>query len=895
MPPGPRVSGWRSMASAVARRLGRGRTTERRTTAGARTAELVTTARRASDERRWPEAVAAWRVALEAGAVDRATGLTHLGQAYRRGQELDTAEEVLAGAAEEFPDHVGVATEHANVAVSARDWGRAAARWGRVIDLAGDDADARAFAQLARAQAQLDDVDAAAATLARARTRHPDDTTLAVEHARLATAAHDWPEAIQRWQGVLTTTAPNPPAEVFGQLAKAHQQLGEPRTAAAVLDRGLSLHPEDVDLVARHARLANVDRDWPEVVRRWEGLLDLAADAAPGIAYTQLARAHQAQGDIDAAERVLELGRSRLPEDVEVATRWAKLAAAVRDWERAEQRYAIAVGLPEPAPPEVHRDRARAAAELEAWDRAEEALTAGLDQHPDDPTLLVERAFLAVQRGDWAQVETRWSDALARADVPAELYVAMARRCAAAFEHDRADAVVEAGLVRHPDDRALQRQLVRNAISYQRREHAPADWDWTASLARARRVVASYGSTDSEPEDHLHLATELADTTALPEAIAVLREGLATHPGARTLRHEIGVLSAALGRWDDAAEALRPLTASTDVPATTRSALVRAEFRRGEHRAAVALVGDPAGVDGETAWQHGELAWLATASGDHEAAADHWRAVRELTPGSSDVHRHLAVSLRNAGDDAAAADTVAAARAAGVTLETNPGVVAIIGGGPSLRGVDLTPLHGVAHVVAVNATATVLPWSDVAVTHDASHLVERFRGYDGPVVAGLPLAALHDRGTLTGFRFRRRLVTDRLSELDDVVHSGGHTSAHTALNYAYLLRPTRIVLFGVDLTEFWGPNDYWHGAMDDFNRLRYADLEARATFDRWSRYRARKLEDAPAVFASTVPQLTSAGIEVLNASPVSSVTCYPKLTPEDGVKACLAGDLGPAT
>lgn len=851
--------------------------------------ELVEAAKRASADQRWDDAVRAWEAVLAAGEGPAAPALTRLGNAQRRSGDHAAAEATLTRAAARFPDHVGIAAELAQVAVTVRDWPLAVERWRRVAALRGDAADdPRVAARLARAEVRAGEPEAAARTLARAVERHPDDLELATEHAQLATVARDWVEAARRWQAVLDRFGADAPADTYEQLAKACQHLEDLNRADEVLELGLTRFPDDLALVERRARLANLDRDWPEVVQRWRTVIELGGGEAPPRAYIQLARAHQAQGDIDAAEEAIALGRQHHPDDLDVATRWARLAAATRDWERALERYAVAAELPG-APPHVHRDRARAAAELEDAAGADRALQRGLEEHPGDPTLLVERAFLAIDRGAWDAVDASWAEATRGGDVPPELYVGMARRCAAAFDHERADAAVEAGLARYPADRGLQRQLVRNAISAQRREHAPEDWDWTEARARARRVLDAYRDGDSEPEDHLRLATELADATAIAEAVTVLEDGLEVHAGDTEIRRELGVLTAALGRWPEAADHFGALAATPAAGRADRSALVRAHLGRGDHDAAsAALESWPA--DDEP-WRRGELARVAQARGDVGAAIDAWRAVRELCPTSVDAHRRLAVALRRAGDEAAAAEVIADAQAAGLHLESNPGVVAIIGGGPSLKGVDLTPLRGVAHTVAVNATATVLPWSDVAVTHDPSHLTERFRGYDGPVVAGLPLAALRDRGSLPGFEFRRRLVTDRLSELEDVVHSGGHTSAHTALNYAHLLRPTRIVLFGIDLTSFWGPNDYWHGAMDDFNRRRYADLEGRATFGRWTEYRARKLENAPAVFASTVPQLDAAGIEVLNASPVSSLTSFPKVTPEEGLAACLADAL----
>jgi tetratricopeptide (TPR) repeat protein len=886
LPPEP--SRWRRLLARVVRRL-RG---TRRSSSGASqpAGALVAAARRAGDEGRWDEAVAAWERVLEAGEGPRPTALTRLGNAHRRRGDLDAAERVLREGADAHPDHVGIATELAQVAVSRRDWEVAVTRWERVLDLADRGPDARTLARLARAQVQCGELPEASATLARAAELHPDDADVAFEHARLAVVADDWDAAVTRWGRVQELTGPTPPAEVFAQLARAHHQRGDEDTATAVLEAGRALHPRDLDLLERAGDLATDRRDWSVAVRSYEELLERSGERTPARIYPELARAHRAQGHLEAAERVLALGREHHPRDPDIVAAWARVATAARDHERALERYAVAVALPGGATARVHRDRARAAAAAEAWRLADEALERGLAEHPNSTLLLVERAYMAIRRGDWEEVDRRWDEVTTgrAGPAPAYLYAGMGRRCAAAFEHGRADRATIQGIDAHPTDRGVHRQHVRNAISRQRRERPPQDWDWSDALARAEAALRAFGD-HATPTDHLDLAIDLADASALDEARTILRLGVARFPGVAALPAELALLAGARGDWAETVEHLEPLARRPDVLPATRSALARAHLGRGDHaRAAACLASSDLDDDPATL---ADRALVAATSGDHGAAIDAWRRATMVAPRSLRLRRRLVVALRRAGDEDGAREAARTARDDGLPLEANPGVVAIIGGGPSLRGVDLTRLRGVVHAVAVNATATVLPWCDVAVTHDASHLVERFRGFEHLVVAGLPVDELAARGRLRGFDLRRRLITDRLSERDDILHSGGHTSAHTALSYAHLQRPLLVTMFGIDLTHFWGPDDYWHGAMDEQNRRRFAERENRANFDRWTQFRARKLEDAPAVFASTVPQLEAAGTEVLNASPVSSVTCFPRLTPEEGIERCLAGAL----
>lgn len=86
-----------------------------------------------------------------------------------------------------------------------------------------------------------------------------------------------------------------------------------------------------------------------------------------------------------------------------------------------------------------------------------------------------------------------------------------------------------------------------------------------------------------------------------------------------------------------------------------------------------------------------------------------------------------------------------------------------------------------------------------------------------------------------------------LSEHPDCVHTGN--SAYGALNIAYHWRPKKIILYGID-----------------------ASIEERVT----GGY-PNVLEHLPLLFASALPQLKKAGIQVYNASPISKVTCFLRL------------------
>lgn len=772
-------------------------------------------------------------------------------------------------------DRKAAAAEHSK----SERWPQAAAAWQDVLDTTTGVPDARTYVQLARAQRQVGQLAEATATVRTGQQHHPDDHTLMTEQAQLAVADEDWGVAAELWQTLIREADDGADPRNYTRLIRARRRDGDLVGATVAATEGRDRFPDHTGIACEHAQLASSARDWPEAVARWRRIVESTGDRAPARAFLQLGKALAHQGQLGEAAEVVDRGAELHPHDTELRERQAKLAVTERDWDRAAERWRAVIDAdPDAAGPVRYRTLARVLTEGGHHDEADEALRRGLDVHPDDPRLLAELAYLAAGRTDWDEAQRRWATATAKADLTPQQWCGFAQRCAGGFQHDLADEIVADGLRALPGELDLLLQHVRNAITRQRRERAPDEWDWSEAHARGRELLATHAALAAE--DVERLVTLLADASAIEEAIAMLDVVLQREedPALQTERTE---LEMALCRWDDVGSS-RPIGALEDHGDADRRSIVlsRAHQARGDLDAALEAVERLRTTDPRR-WSH-EVARARTAVGDHAGAVEAWLRAREANPQSTGLARHTAVAHRRVGDDDAARGV---AEEAG--LERNPGVVAIIGGGPSLKGVDLEPLRGVAHCVAVNATATMLPWCDVAVTHDPSHLIERFLGFPGLVVAGLPAAEKARRGRVPGFEFRRRFVTDRLSELDDVVHSGGHTSAHTALNYAYLLRPTRIVLFGVDLTDFWGPDDYWHGSMDAYNRRRFQALTARPIYEEWHEYRSRKLRNAPAVFASTVEQLEHANIEVWNASPASSVTCFPRIEPTEGVQRCI--------
>lgn len=92
----------------------------------------------------------------------------------------------------------------------------------------------------------------------------------------------------------------------------------------------------------------------------------------------------------------------------------------------------------------------------------------------------------------------------------------------------------------------------------------------------------------------------------------------------------------------------------------------------------------------------------------------------------------------------------------------------------------------------------------------------------------------------------------------------GRNSGYQALNIAVLAGAKKIVLLGYDM-RFDGGKQHWFGE----HPIRNTEAE-------FATYAKR--------FRSTLPQLKTLGVEVLNCSPISLIDAFPKVT----IEAALA-------
>jgi hypothetical protein len=193
--------------------------------------------------------------------------------------------------------------------------------------------------------------------------------------------------------------------------------------------------------------------------------------------------------------------------------------------------------------------------------------------------------------------------------------------------------------------------------------------------------------------------------------------------------------------------------------------------------------------------------------------------------------------------------------------------ICILASGPSLTAEDVARVQGRMPTIVVNTTYQRAPWADVLYASD----FKWWRWHKGaPDFAGLKytlsVAAAEKWAGLTALDNTGDLGLER----QPTGLRTGKNSGYQAINLAVHFGARRIVLLGFDL-QMTGGRKYWHGDHPIEVLDKKADMKKCQS--RLQGFRVR--------FESIVEPLKAAGVEVINASRQTALTCFRRVSLEE--------------
>lgn len=178
--------------------------------------------------------------------------------------------------------------------------------------------------------------------------------------------------------------------------------------------------------------------------------------------------------------------------------------------------------------------------------------------------------------------------------------------------------------------------------------------------------------------------------------------------------------------------------------------------------------------------------------------------------------------------------------------------VVCIASGPSLTPEDVAVVRGRARVVVVNNSYQLAPWADVLYAADARW----WKWHKGaPDFQGLKYSVTKDSARWPGVIVIGRGASTGLS-LDTTKVCLGGNGGYQALNLAVLLGASRVVLLGYDMAVAKDGRQHWHPDHPNTMRSPYQNFRA--------------------AYPTLVEPLKAAGVEVINCSRQTALTCFPR-------------------
>lgn len=206
-----------------------------------------------------------------------------------------------------------------------------------------------------------------------------------------------------------------------------------------------------------------------------------------------------------------------------------------------------------------------------------------------------------------------------------------------------------------------------------------------------------------------------------------------------------------------------------------------------------------------------------------------------------------------------------------VTYATVPricpgGTVACLASGPSLTPQDVDAVRSVDAVIAINTTYQMAPWATALYAADHGWW-QKHRG--APDFPGLKYS-LSPAAATWGVRILRNTGPNGLERNPDGLRMGLN-SGYQALGLAVHFGASRILLLGYDMQLGPKGESHWHGHHLNANRQPI-------------RLERRTLQRYADAFKSIVQPLRDAGVEVLNCTRRTALTCFQRVPLEDALR-----------
>lgn len=172
---------------------------------------LIESAEIQMNQMNWAVASREWQYIITVtGKQSPAKVYQRLARTFLHLQKLHAAELTINKGISLYPEEFSLRLEAAKIAYSLNDWSNVIERWQYIKGTLKKASPIDAWLHIARAQRLSGKAGEAEATIQEAFDTFSDNLWFRIEHAEIANANEDWPEALKRWEAILVDFKSHP-------------------------------------------------------------------------------------------------------------------------------------------------------------------------------------------------------------------------------------------------------------------------------------------------------------------------------------------------------------------------------------------------------------------------------------------------------------------------------------------------------------------------------------------------------------------------------------------------------------------------------------------------------------------------------------------------------------
>jgi tetratricopeptide (TPR) repeat protein len=476
--------------------------------------------------------------------------------------------------------------------------------------------------------------------------------------------------------------------------------------------------PGDLGLATEYAREAQRRRDFAEAVRRWQAVRD-EFPGDPG-GYAGLAATLRESGQLDLAESVCTAALERFPDVPELLVQHASVAHARQDWAVAARRWEVA-RVRQPDKTFGYLVGAQCLRSLGQIDAAEALLRAAVERFPDDAAPLVEFAWTAHLRRNWATAFDRWEEVRARFPNALGRYTGAGQALRQLGRLDEAEALLGAGVAAFPNEPGPLNEYA--SLAHQRR-------DWPEAVRRCARLREV---TPDSPAGYQGGVEALRQAGQLEAAAALLTEAVSRLPEHVAMLSEYASNVQVRLDWEAVARRCEQLRKDAPDRLEGYTASARALREAGQSAAAEAMLEDAMRRFPHRQEPFLDYADAATRRGDWDVALQRLSEARRRFPDALAVLKAMhEAELRSGFEDPDHASQQAPAAVRPNAANANADMREIVAAFASLGGEPRGCEFGEAQRYYGAEPLDLLRWTEVRPAGLTDALERRFEGIGDP-------------------------------------------------------------------------------------------------------------------------------------------------------------------